>query len=142
MVDEHRARLVVERLVSLRQSVDAASGLHLRARVDSIAADLSGQPDEHRAGHEAGFHESDALHAWLNFRHGTLRRRVEQDPSTAASLMLEDYLRLRDDQLVIDDQHVIDATGDAARVYPLPGVGRFVGACQARQAFQGVDVTY
>ena len=135
LVRESRVRLVEERLGSLRQGVDASSGLHLRARLDSIAADLSGQPDNQRAGHEAGFQESEALHAWLNFRHGTLRRRVEQDQFAAGSATLEDYLRLRDDQVLIG------ATGDAARVYLLPGIGQLVGLGQVRQAFRGVDVT-
>lgn len=131
LVRPSEIRGTVRLLDSLEIRLAGKVGIHLRARVASVRADLLHQPDDQSQVHVDSFEESESLQAWFNYRQGRTRQ-------LAAQQMWPSRLEL--DEL-FNGQMILGGVGDAARVVLLPGSERVYPVRFAYTAFKGVDVT-
>lgn len=125
---------------ALRENAQGRSlPVHLRARAESVRADLTGSPRPTRSddgGPVRDFDESEALLPMLNYEHAQLRARAEAarrgdgDPPARW-----EYVRLRDRFRALGD------TADAARVPLLPGAGRAFGVPEVIRGLAACDFT-
>lgn len=132
LVRRSRRSFARDALRSLVDDLRGQEGVALRARFVNVLAYLDGVADQEMSNHVAAFDESEALHAWLNYRQGRLRQLIAHDPK---SVRAADYERL------IRDQAAIGAIADAARALLLPGAAQYASPRAFRHAFRRVEMS-
>jgi hypothetical protein len=132
-VTRKRSQQALGYLDGATQSLSTATGVHMKARVSTVRAALTGQPPD-RSPEEPvrDFDESEALLAMLNYRHAALRARAalrDGRPSAAEYHSHREAFR-----------HIGDL-GDAARVPLLPGAETAFSPASVWRGFADVDFT-
>lgn len=131
LVRTDQVERALEEAERLRKLLSNKEGIHIRARVQSLVADLSDKDDQQADAHIEEFSQSESLHGWLNYRHHRIRQQAANGilPSKAELCSL------------ISAQQILGAHGDAARVLLLPGAEYAFPPLAAWRAFQGLDIT-
>lgn len=132
LVRRSRRAYVTARAKTIMEQLEGSEGVALRAGLSNVVAFLDGTPDDGFPHHIAAFEEAEALHAWLNFRHGRLRQRVEVDGAAVAPGEYEQLIRA---------QAAIGASADVARVLLIPGAVDHVSPRAIRWAFRPIEMT-
>lgn len=127
-----RAAHVHDQLAVLEQQVDVAAPM-FRAKISAVRGDQIRLPSASRLAAQSEFDQEEALHAWANFRQGTLRRRVEVDNGPSIT---HDEI-----ECLLRDQLAIGAMADAARVALLPGAMQVMSLARAWSLWRDVDIT-
>lgn len=120
-----------ERINRIQEEMAGREGIHRRAKTQSVMANLSSAPDVNLADHIATFEESEALHAWLSYKHHSIRQRAQE-----GSLPSREEL-----ESLIEARNTIGAYGDAALVFLLPGANQMLSIRRFFQAISRIDVT-
>jgi len=130
---------VLDQLTDAEDAVAGLLGVHLRARVDSVRADLTGHEvpiSPADGGPERDFDESEALLPMLNYEHARLRARADAARRGDGDLPAGwEYVRHR------DRFRALGANADAARVPLLPGASRAFTIRDVLSGFRSCDFT-
>jgi len=126
-----KTEFATQELVRLGNLIHGHEGIHMRARIASLRAELARTEYAEADGHAEAFSESEALHGWMNYRHAKVRADTARGiwPTRHA---LDELVR---------QQRLLGAHGDSARVILLPGATRVYSPLLVWSAFSGVDIT-
>lgn len=131
LVRQSQLRQTADLLERLGGRMQGNEGIHIRARIETLIVGLRGRKNVAVEQHMLAFNESEALHAWLNYRHAHMRAEIEAGRPPGRKEVLE----------LVRQHWLLGADGDAARVFLLPGVSSLFTPSLVLSAFRNIDIT-